>query len=202
MCPLRSEGKGRRRDPAAKGVQRLFFALWPDTGQRQQLLAQCERFIYSAVPALHGHPVPADNLHLTLAFLGDVTARQRACVERMATSVCDDNACSPFELVLDRSGYWSRSRVLWLGLSEPPESLLALAARLQAGASGCGLSLDVRPYQPHLTLMRKVFPRRGFSESENLSVEPLCWPVSGFALMRSVAEVKGVRYEVLQEWRF
>ena len=167
--------------------QRLFFALWPDDALRQQLSDRSKHLVQTA----HGRPVPAENLHITLAFLGNVDARQRDCVERMAETI----ACPSFDLALNCFGRWSRSQVLRLAPSETPEPLTRLVDMLAAGARECGLSLDARPYRPHLTLARKVS-----AASENSPVEPMTWPVGHFVLLRSVPVPQGVVYEVLREW--
>ena len=167
--------------------QRLFFALWPDDTLRQQLVHRSRPLVQAA----HGRPVPAENLHMTLAFLGNVNARQRDCVERMAETI----ACPSFDLALNCFGHWSRSQVLWFAPRETPEPLTRLVDVLAVGVRECGLSLDARPYRPHLTLARKVS-----SAPENKFVEPITWPVGHFVLVRSVPVPQGVAYEVVREW--
>ena len=49
---------------------RLFFALWPDEGVRAEL-ARWTRALHAACG---GRTTRADKLHLTLAFLGEVTS--------------------------------------------------------------------------------------------------------------------------------
>ncbi len=173
-------------DKTPPTFERLFFALWPDEPLRQQLAGRSKPIVQAA----DGRQVPAENLHITLAFLGNVDARQRECVDDMAEAI----TCPPFELMLDRVGHWARSRVLWLAPGSSP-LIHRLAEALHMGASACGLSLDSRPYRPHLTLMRKVS-----CVPEALMVTPIYWPVSSFVLLRSVPLPRGVRYDVLREW--
>ena len=195
MSPPKSEHpRASQGQPSVPGEpfpqekkQRLFFALWPDKALRAQLVRRSK----SLMKAARGRPVPADNLHITLAFLGRVDARQRQCLEAMADAI----RCPPFELTLDCAGHWSRSRVLWWAPSVCPDVLSLLAAALHTGATECGLSLDDRPYRPHLSLMRKV--SRG---PDAMAVDPLRWAASHFALVRSVPIPEGVRYQVLREW--
>ena len=55
--------------------------------------------------------VPAENIHMTLRFLGDVDASQQGALEaRLAEFVFE-----PVTLTLDCAGYWSRAGILWLG---------------------------------------------------------------------------------------
>lgn len=179
------------KDLSHNKPHRLFFALWPDDALRQQLVSRSRPL----VETVRGRPLPDEKLHITLVFLGDTDARQRDCVESMATSVAEEAACRPFELTLDRFGHWSRSRVLWFGCSETPEPLTTLVDRLSAGARECGLTLDTRPFRAHLTLMRKVS-----RAPKEWPAEPLPWPVNSFVLVRSVPVPQGVQYEVLREW--
>ena len=48
---------------------RLFFALWPDAFTQQSWFSELAPFL----APLGGRRVPAANLHLTLAFYGDVS---------------------------------------------------------------------------------------------------------------------------------
>lgn len=61
-------------------ARRLFFALWADEAMRQAM-AQATR---KAASASGGHPVPAENLHVTLAFLGPVPERRLARLGEIA----------------------------------------------------------------------------------------------------------------------
>lgn len=168
-------------------AERLFFALWPDDDLRQRLV-QCRDAL--TVPG-DGRPVAAENIHLTLAFLGRTDACQRDCIEAMANAI----RCPPFELRLNRSGYWPRPRVLWIAPAEMPEALTRLATALHSGAEGCGLKLDTRPYRAHITLLRKLArPPQG------ASCPSVDWAVDRFVLARSSTLPEGVKYEVVGEW--
>ena len=168
-------------------AERLFFALWPEEDLRRQLHRHCKSLLRHA----GGKPVPIENLHITLAFLGNVDAQQRECIETMAGEI----HCPAFDLQLDRVGHWSRSRVLWLGPTHTPEALTNLAADLHAGASACGLKLDARPYRAHLTLKRKLA-----RAPQELDFQPLHWSAQHFVLVRSVTYAQGAEYEVIREW--
>jgi 2'-5' RNA ligase len=166
-------------------ADRLFFALWPGEEQRSRLLA-----VLSALPRHHGREPHPDDLHITLAFLGDLDPERRACAERAADAV----RCKAFSLLLDRVGYWARPRILWCGASDCPEPLLRLLGDLNRGLRACGLVPDSRPFVPHVTLARKASP------IDPRPVDPpLLWPVDAFAL---VVSRLGERpsYQVLRRW--
>jgi 2'-5' RNA ligase len=60
--------------------------------------------------------VAAANLHLTLAFLGEVSADKQRALSAMAGRIRQPG----FTLTLDDAGQWLRSRVVWLGTRQPP----------------------------------------------------------------------------------
>ncbi|HSS65943.1 MAG TPA: RNA 2',3'-cyclic phosphodiesterase [Gammaproteobacteria bacterium] len=173
-------------DPSAPR-QRLFFALWPDDAVRA-------RFDAVAGKALkrRGRRIPAQNLHLTLAFLGSVGPETRRCAE----SAADGITGAPFTLEFTHLGYWSRARVIWSGCDETPEGLTALVNALRRGLVGCGIEPEVRPYRAHLTLARKASVDPGFGAPH----APIQWPVDAIHLLESKTLSSGAQYQILRSW--
>lgn len=168
-------------------TRRLFFALCPDAALRLAL----KRLLRKALPRGAGRAVPVDNLHVTLVFLGQVDEEAAACAVRAG----DEVRCPPFRLVLDHLHHWPRPRILWLGPRYTPPQLFTLVGDLRQRLQPCGLSLDARPYQAHMTVMRKV--GRAPAPCE---VPPLAWDVTRFSLMESVSGEGGVRYHERHSW--
>ncbi len=169
--------------------QRLFFALWPDTGLRQRLK---QRLTEGGFYGAGGQPVPPDNFHITLRYLGWLSSAERRCAGQVAGNI----RASAFQLVLNRTGYWSGSRVAWLGADNWPAALLDLNEQVQKGLEQCGLEPESRPYQPHLTYLRKAAVPPGPSAG----YVPVTWWVDSFVLVHSVTVPGGVRYEVVDRW--
>ncbi|MGH8532644.1 MAG: RNA 2',3'-cyclic phosphodiesterase [Gammaproteobacteria bacterium] len=168
-------------------TQRLFFALWPSEEVRAGLDE-----VMASLDMHRAKPVPAENLHITLLFLGSVTAQTRICAETIAEGI----AGQPFELRLDQIGFWAQSGILWLGACEVPESLAALVRDLHLGIAGCGIDLDARPFKPHVTLMRKALVVR-----REWPLVAVAWRVDDFALVESKTNRDGAHYQVLTTWR-
>ena len=99
---------------------RLFFALVPGGALREQIFQAAAPIVARS----GGKPVRQQNLHLTLTFLGDVDATD---VVREAASRLQ---CAPFDFALDRFGYFSPARSLWLGPAELPSALMGLQSQL------------------------------------------------------------------------
>ena len=173
-------------DAPGPGRRRLFFALWPDAATRQAIVRATRR----AVRECGGKPTPQANLHVTLAFLGPVDAADLARVAAL-----EPPPCAPFELVLDRLGYWERARVLWLAPREAPAALRALERDLWDRLVALGFERERKPYAPHVTLARKA---RGVAAD----VDRVVWPVGGIALVESQTGPRHSRYSVLESWSF
>jgi len=165
--------------------ERLFFALWPDAAVRRRLVELC-----AGLPRHHGREPHPEDLHLTLAFLGELDTERRGCAEAAADRV----RAEPFLLRLDQVGYWPRPRILWCGASECPESLLGLLATLHHGLLRCGFAPERRPFVPHLTLARKA-PRL-----DGLRLDPpIDWPAAELVLAGSRLGERP-SYQVLRRW--
>lgn len=99
-----------------------------------------------------------ENLHLTLAFLGDVDAD----VERRVREAVSLTALAghPMELALGKLGFFDHHGrlVIWRGLTPGKgfDDLVALQARLVRELASRGIALDARPYRPHVTLVRNA----------------------------------------------
>lgn len=167
--------------------QRLFFAIWPDESLCRLLQARSKSWLGK----IKGRSVPTENLHITLAFLGNVDDEQQRCLEQMAGKI----ALPGFQLDLNRLAYWPGPRVVWAGASETPETFRQLARELQQGARDCGLEIDRRPPVAHLTLKRKVNQPLAGTEMESLA-----WAVDGFYLVASRTYPEGAVYQRLKRW--
>jgi 2'-5' RNA ligase len=162
--------------------ERLFFALWPDEMVRARLAAQVVPF--------EGRHVAADNLHLTLAFLGDTDADRRACCERVAGTV----PFTPFELVLTDVQWQRRRGIVWMAAHEIPAGLRELVSALNEALAGCGFAPESRPFRAHVTLARKV--RRG----RPVKSDPIRWWIDRFWLVSSQLQAGGSRYTLERCW--
>ncbi len=173
--------------PAEEGGLRLFFALWPDEAVRQALVRISRQL---ALPPGAKRMVP-DNLHLTLAFIGTQGPQVQTCLEQQAEEI----RLPPFTLTFDELGFFAKPQVVWLGDRNPPESLLQLAKALKHAQLNCGLEPETRPFQTHLTLLRKVRRPPG-----PFQPEPVTWPVKEFVLVASETLPEGARYRVIRRF--
>ncbi|MCR5229266.1 MAG: RNA 2',3'-cyclic phosphodiesterase [Solobacterium sp.] len=114
-----------------------------------------EEMIQSAVSAVQkakekgigGKPVPADNMHVTLAFIGETDSPQPVI------SALQSITFRPFRLSLDTA--FTVRDMLWLKPESTPE-LTQTAESVRSALSRAGIPYDRKPFRPHITLMRRV----------------------------------------------
>jgi len=189
-----------------ESTRRLFFALWPDETMRQAM-AQPTR---KAARASGGRPVPADNLHVTLAFLGSVPERRLPRLAEIARAAAEAAGEAPggklagggspgdaLELIFDRLEYWRAAHLLCALPSEPPSAAATLARALQDLLAADGFATDLKPFRPHVTLVRKV-ARPGPAGN----MHPVLWRFTELALVESRTLPEGALYSVVESYRF
>ena len=101
-------------------------------------------------------------------------------------------AIEPLRLELAGTSVWRGGIAVALLAAEP--GVLALQARLGAALAALGVTLDPRPYQPHVTLARKA----ARAQPPTL-LPPLGWRANGFALVESRGGARSA-YEVVAAW--
>ena len=169
-------------------IHRIFFALWPDDTTRKQIVSSFQQL---SIDNKQGRVVSFDNLHITLHFIGNVNQQKLDCLHRAAQAVKADS----FNLELDHYGYFHKPKVLWMGIKQIPEALITLHNTLGASLAECKFEVELRPYAPHMTLMRKLPKPEAFEKSKSIG-----WQVKEFVLVESISIEGGVRYEVREHY--
>lgn len=98
--------------------------------------------------------VPMENMHLTLKFLGDVSASKVEMLSEMLRAEADLFHC--FELHLEGLGAFpnlKRPRVLYVGM-QAPVTLEALQRGIESASRRLGYESEERGFSPHLTIGR------------------------------------------------
>ena len=98
--------------------------------------------------------VPAENVHLTLKFLGDVSPANLEMLEQMLSAEISQHRA--FEMEFGGLGAFpnpKRPRVIWIGI-QAPAGLDALQHGIGAATATLGYPDEQRPFSPHLTIGR------------------------------------------------
>jgi 2'-5' RNA ligase len=134
-------------DESREPVKRLFFALDCAPAQRKAI-AQWR----STLQLRSGRPVPVENFHLTLKFLGAVDIAQIADICEAAAAV--RTSAERLTVVLDRLEVWRRAGALVLAPEQAPPALLRLVYDLEQAMLPFALEDAPKEFRPHLTLAR------------------------------------------------
>ena len=210
--------KGKRLTGGDKtGTARVFFALWPDECCARRLSA----IAADLAARWGGRATPPALLHLTLAFVGDVSEARLPDLLKMAGEVSEvlkealreapgneRQTIAPvppeFGLFqLDRLACRARNRMLWAECSDCPAMLERLADLLAGSLRKEGDAISRRRFTPHVTLVRKLttIPPAGELDAfDALQAAPVAWRYGGFVLLRSCQSGAGTAYECLGSW--
>ena len=96
--------------PAGRATTlRVFFALWPDADARDRLAALAQ----DVAARTQGRAPPSLNLHVTVAFIGEIDAGRIDALRAIGASVAPN--VPPFVLMLDRAGTFRGTGIAWAG---------------------------------------------------------------------------------------
>ena len=147
--------------------------------------------------------VKAENIHLTLKFLGNIEDEIVDDVLRIIEGIC--KKLRVFDLDIKGTGAFPNlrsPRVLWVGVNSNAD-IAALQNEIEAGMSSLGFARENRKFTPHLTLGRfrssqckgpllkkvELFKNRKYGLIN----------VRAVALMRSDLSPSGARHSVIAE---
>lgn len=182
-------------------MTRTFLAIDLSDDARATLRRTLRR-VGSALPGVR--LVTAEDLHLTLAFLGEIDDEALAAVVKLTQEVAQQT--SPFTLALGKLGIFGAPhapRVLWASVGGDLHRLSTLQQHLAESLELIGFPRESRPYAPHLTLARINRPLVAASLAQLTTLlaeapsHPTRWTVAEVRVMRSDLSANGARYTAL-----
>lgn len=148
---------------------RLFVAIRFSEDIRRALLEASKSLRAQTVSGNFTQP---ENLHLTLAFIGE--SNETGKLRR----VLDGLSAAPFPLTVGGTGRFGDT--FWVGVERSP-ALEKLADELRQSLLDAGFEIDRKPFRPHITLARQI----AADGSVTLDVPPTKMTVSRVSLMKS-----------------
>lgn len=140
----------RGEGSASDAPLRCFVAVDLDEPTRATVAAYLGELRTTIPGVAWTHP---ENLHLTIAFLGDVLpARIPSLTDRLATMVGGIGVFTARVMGVGAFPSLSRPQVLWVGIAAA--ALAVLATAVQAACEQEGFPRERRPFRPHVTLGR------------------------------------------------
>lgn len=178
---------------------RLFIALEIPVADRNHIHRAAHPLRAVDLPVRWTHP---DAYHLTLKFLGEVSAEKLPELERAMRESTPGLALTALTLLgLGGAPSLARPRVLWIDVEQSPP-LMQLQSRLDSALSDLGFPFEARPFRPHITLGR-IQGGRAISPADvdalrDLAMEaPTPIPIPSLALIESRLSPDGARYRVV-----
>lgn len=129
---------------------RVFIAVDVNEPQITSLITKAQ----AELVATHSSvlkPVAAENLHITLKFLGEIDED----VVKVVLEKMKEIKFPPFKIKLRGIGYFpggGRINVIWVGVTEGSDQLRGLHALVEDELSSLGFRRDT--FSPHLTICR------------------------------------------------
>lgn len=159
---------------------RLFFALWPPR--------ESARVLADWASGLDGRAIPAEKIHLTLAFLGEAEPQKAIAAARRVEA-------SAHRLPIEMAKYWKHNRIVWAGPRETPPDLKTMVDALHFELFRAEYILERRPFAAHVTLVRNARPPRQLPPLPEVD-----WPVREFCLVRSSVDSNGSTYDIVERF--
>jgi len=181
---------------------RLFIAI--------ELTSEIRRSLAAFLTELRGKLpktkwVRAENLHVTLKFLGEVEPVRLQAIEQTLSTI---RSAAPVDLEFRDLGFFpseKRPRVFWLGM-EASSNLKVLAAEIHHGMHKLSFPMEQRPFTPHLTLARFEPPglpaKLGSAIKEYSARDFGSLSARQFHLIESKLKPSGAEYTTVQSFSF
>lgn len=173
--------------------RRIFFALWPSPETAQEMMAWAR----DAHALCGGRMMRAENLHLTLAFLGTTQAER---VEQLVQAA-PAWSIPTGSIVLQYFGRFEGPQVVWAGPAAYDEDRIPWLDQaydtLWSHLDALGWQRSASVFRPHVSLLRKA----GAGDLGVLQRPPLAWTPAQCVLVASRPSEMGSYYEVLARLR-
>ena len=136
---------------------------------------------------VRGRFTPKENLHLTLAFIGEFDDPEAVldAMERIRFS--------PFTIQMNKVGHFDD--LWWAGFAESAE-LNGLVRSLRHALSDMGIPFDKKRFRAHCTLLRNA-SFAGGHPMEQVIIKPVSMKVERICLMQSTRGKQGMIYTEL-----
>jgi 2'-5' RNA ligase len=181
---------------------RLFVALGLPPAVRENLaVLTCELRVIAPKEKW----VRAENLHVTLKFIGEVPETKLAAVHSALAGVRSEQHVT---LGFRGLGFFPNEkhpRVFWAGIQASP-NLKTLAADIDKATEKLGIAREQRPFSPHLTLARfepaRLPENLRAAIQENAARNLGSLRANQFQLIESKLKPSGAEYTTLESFSF
>lgn len=143
----------------------------------------------------------AENVHLTLKFVGEI---QVGRVDDLSQAAANTVAgLSPFDIEIGNTGAFPKHgtpRVLWIGVEDHTGRLAELQTKLEDECLRMGFEKEARAFSPHLTIARIRKPQGAPALTrahKEMGFVPTEFSVKELLVIRSELSSQGSKYTVI-----
>ena len=163
----------------------------------------CAAMMQELAPQMQGRWMLEENLHLTLAFIGEIEPLRMDEIEAIMHEATERFA--PPVMMLAGVGVFEKKRdaIVHARVQCKP-SAAPLHDFLIAALREAGVSADPGPFSPHITLVRKAQRADGWDMLEGMVAPPAAFTPTHLTLFESARDAKNVlRYTPIRRcvWR-
>jgi RNA 2',3'-cyclic 3'-phosphodiesterase len=184
----------------SSGQIRSFISIDLEDGK---ILSQVESIMSSLLSqGADLKPVERENIHLTLKFLGNISATKLGEIKSALAGV----TFPPFSLEIKGAGAFpspKRMNVIWVGIGEGWSQVELIFEQTEKLLHQLGFSRETRPFSPHITVARV---KSGWKRDEiaaflgHLAEESFgTFTAESVRLKQSILSPSGPRYSTLFE---
>lgn len=139
-------------------MPRLFVAVNFPSEVTEKLYGSAQ---YLKAHSKSANPSRKENLHLTLAFIGETNNI------RGASSALREVVSSPFDITVEGySEFSSHDGSICYAKTKGSDVLCSLAENVRNSLVNKGFQIDTKPFRPHITLCRQFIPSKLFSQDD------------------------------------
>ncbi len=160
---------------------RLFIAIRLDDKMKKAAAEVQARF---RAAHIRGNYTPAENMHLTLAFIGEYNDPDQVL------ETIESISFRPFTITMDQVGCFGD--LWWTGFAGS-DALEALVRKLRRALAEEQIPFDRKKFRPHVTILRKADYAKGIGIPQ-IERNPVSMRVDRIALMRSDRGKNGMIY--------
>ena len=181
-------------------MPRCFVAL-PLPAEVKQELTGLQAIMKTNNPTAPIKWVEADNLHLTLEFLDELTPEQIKLTQKILEEAVTNQPV--FNLALaDFTAFPSlgHPKILLVKLRDVEDNAWTLQRKIHGALGQHNLLYDTKPWSAHLTIGRIKNPGVKLQGLSQIFPQPLRWPVQKIILYSSQLNSFGPIYTILDEY--
>jgi 2'-5' RNA ligase len=181
---------------------RLFVAIQIPEDIRSTIASLLQEF-HTIAPQIKW--IRANNLHITLKFLGETEPRRLSPIQESLASIHTKN---PVAMDFSGLGFFpntKRPNILWVGIQSSP-NLQTVVAEIENQMHGLGYPKEDRVFTPHLTLARLDKAALAKSLTDAIAHNTLRqfgnFTARQFHLIESKLKSTGAEYTTVQSFSF